>query len=139
MPKLAPLDLILPKGFNMKILQILAPPSLRLGLIKSPQKYNTYIVNIQYKCRSIGECNSYTVNWTYKYWQYLAILEPINPMLHYLYSLKEVFTMKTTKKIMLTSKWQIPRYNGYGMGNMFIYHNEKSLCPMYYVKFHAIW
>ncbi len=42
----------------MQILQILAPPSLRLGLLESPENYNTYIVNIQYKCRSMGECNS---------------------------------------------------------------------------------
>jgi hypothetical protein len=27
----------------MQVLQILAPPSLRLGLLKSPKKYNTYI------------------------------------------------------------------------------------------------
>jgi hypothetical protein len=30
-------------------LQILAPPSLRLGLLNNLEKYNTYIVNIQYK------------------------------------------------------------------------------------------
>jgi hypothetical protein len=33
----------------MWVLQILAPPSLRLGLLESPKNYNTYIVNIQYK------------------------------------------------------------------------------------------
>jgi len=62
-----------------------------------------------------------------------------NPMLHYLYPLKEIFTMRTTKKIIPTPKWQILHYSGYGMGNTFIYHNKKSLCPMEYVKFHAIW
>jgi len=29
-------------------------------------------------------------------------------MLHYLYPVKEVFTMKTTKKAIPTSRWQIP-------------------------------
>jgi len=29
-------------------------------------------------------------------------------MLHYLYSLKKNFTMKTTKKTVLTSKWENP-------------------------------
>jgi hypothetical protein len=46
MPKLAPISLVSPKGFNMRVLQILAPPSFRLGLLESPENYNTYIVNI---------------------------------------------------------------------------------------------
>jgi hypothetical protein len=54
-PKLAPINLVLPKSFNMSILQILALPSFRLGLLKSLENYNTYIVNIQYKCQSMGE------------------------------------------------------------------------------------
>jgi len=33
----------------MLVLQILAPPSLKLGLLESRKNYNTYIVNIQYK------------------------------------------------------------------------------------------
>jgi hypothetical protein len=65
MLKLAPFSLVLPKGFNMWILQILAPPSLKLGLLESSKNYNTYIVNIQYKCQSMGECNSYTLNCDY--------------------------------------------------------------------------
>jgi hypothetical protein len=65
MPKLVPISLVLPKGFKMRVLQILAPPSLRLGLLESPKNYNTYIVNIQYKCQSMGECNSYTLNCDY--------------------------------------------------------------------------
>jgi len=64
-PKLAPINLVLPKGFNMWVLWILAPPSLRLGLLESPKNYNTYIVNIQYKCWSMSECNSYTLNCDY--------------------------------------------------------------------------
>jgi hypothetical protein len=50
MPKLAPISLVLPKGFNMYVLQILALPSFRLGLLESPKSYKTYVVNIQYKC-----------------------------------------------------------------------------------------
>jgi hypothetical protein len=65
MLKLAPISLVLPKGFNMRVLQILAPPSLRLGLLESSKNYNTYIVNIQYKCQSMSECNSYTLNCDY--------------------------------------------------------------------------
>jgi hypothetical protein len=34
-PKLALISLVLPKGFNMWILQILAPPSFKIGLLKS--------------------------------------------------------------------------------------------------------
>ncbi len=49
----------------MQILQILAPPSFRLGLLESLENYNTYIVNIKYKCESMGECNSYTFNCDY--------------------------------------------------------------------------
>ncbi len=64
-PKLAPISLVLPKGFNMWVLQLLPFPSLRLGLLESPKNYNTYIVNIQYKCRSMGECNSHTLNCDY--------------------------------------------------------------------------
>ncbi len=44
---------------------MLAPPSLRLGLLESPENYNTYIVNIQYKCQNMGECNSCTLNCDY--------------------------------------------------------------------------
>jgi hypothetical protein len=58
MPKLAPISLVLHKGSNMQVLQILAPPSFRLRLLESPKNYNTYIVNIRYKCRSTSECNS---------------------------------------------------------------------------------
>jgi hypothetical protein len=65
MPKLAPISLVLPKGFNMQVLQIFALPLLRLGLLETPKNYNTYIVNIQYKCQSMGECNSYTLNCDY--------------------------------------------------------------------------
>jgi membrane-associated PAP2 superfamily phosphatase len=65
MPKLAPINLVLSKGFNMWVLQILTLPSLRLRLLKSPKKYNTYVVNIQYKCRSMGKCNSHTFNCDY--------------------------------------------------------------------------
>ncbi len=65
MPKLIPINLVLPKGFNTQVLQILAPPSLRLRLLENPENFNTYIVNIQYKCRSMGECNSYTLNCDY--------------------------------------------------------------------------
>jgi hypothetical protein len=36
-----------------------------------------------------------------------------NPILHHLYPWKEVFTMKTTKKTIPTSKWQIPHWKGY--------------------------
>jgi hypothetical protein len=64
-PKLVPISLVLPKGFNMQVLQILALPSLRLGLLKSSKNYNTHIVNIQYKCQSMGDCNSYTLNCDY--------------------------------------------------------------------------
>ena len=64
-PKLVPISLVLPKGFNMRVLQILALPSLRLGLLESSKNYNTYIVNIQYKCRNMGESNSYTFNCDY--------------------------------------------------------------------------
>jgi hypothetical protein len=64
-PKLAAISLVLPKEFNMRVLQIFAPPSLRLGLLESPKNYNTYIVNIQYKCRSMGQCNSYILNCDY--------------------------------------------------------------------------
>ncbi len=49
----------------MQILQILAPPSLRLRLLESPENYNTYIVNIKYECQSMGECNSYTLDCDY--------------------------------------------------------------------------
>jgi hypothetical protein len=52
MPKLSSISLVLPKGFNMWVLQILALPSLRLGLLESPKINNTYIVNIQYKCQA---------------------------------------------------------------------------------------
>jgi hypothetical protein len=65
MPKLAPINLVLPKGFNMQVLQIFALPLVRLGLLKNKKNYNTYIVNIQYKCRNMGECNSYTLNCDY--------------------------------------------------------------------------
>ncbi len=71
--------------------------------------------------------------------EFIGNLWIYNPMLHYLYPLKEVFTMITTKKTIPISKWQIPRWKGYGMGNTFIYHNKKSFCPMKYVKLHAIW
>jgi hypothetical protein len=64
-PKLESINLVLPKGFTMRVLQTLAPPSLKLGLLESVENYNTYIVNIQYKCRSMGECNSYTFNCDY--------------------------------------------------------------------------
>jgi hypothetical protein len=64
-PKLAPISLVLPKGINMRALKIFALPSLRLGLLESPKNYNTYIVNIQYKCQNMGECNSYTFNYDY--------------------------------------------------------------------------
>ncbi len=46
-------------------MQILARPSLRLRLPKKLENSNTYIVNIQYKCRSMGECSSYTLNCDY--------------------------------------------------------------------------
>jgi len=65
MPKLALISLVLPKGFNMWVLQILPFPSLRLGLLESPKNYNTYIVNIQYKRWSMGECNSHTLSCDY--------------------------------------------------------------------------
>jgi hypothetical protein len=65
MPKLAPISLVLPKGSNREVLQILAPPSFRLRLLESPKNYNTYIVNIRYKCRSTCECNSHTLNCDY--------------------------------------------------------------------------
>ncbi len=65
MPKLVPINLVLPKGFNMWVLQILAPPSLSLGLLENLENYNTYIINIQYKCQSMGEYNSYTFNCDY--------------------------------------------------------------------------
>jgi hypothetical protein len=42
----------------MLVLQILALPSLRLGLLESLKNYNTFIVNIEYKRSSMGECNS---------------------------------------------------------------------------------
>jgi hypothetical protein len=58
-------SLVLPKGSNMQVLQILAPPSFRLRLLESPKNYNTYIVNIRYKCRSTGECNSHIINCDY--------------------------------------------------------------------------
>ncbi len=130
MPKLAPINLVLPKGFNMWVLQILAPPSLRLRLLESPENYNTYIVNIQYKCRNMGECNSYTLNCDYSlHTSTKQILHHIlkcvdialpssknalpcigntciySPMLHYLYPIKEAFTMRRTKKTIPTSKW----------------------------------
>jgi hypothetical protein len=41
MPKLVPINLVLPKGFNMWGLQILALPSLGLRLLESPKNYNT--------------------------------------------------------------------------------------------------
>jgi len=138
MPKLVSICLVLPKGFNMWALQILALPSLRLKLLESPKNYNTNIVSFQNKCRSMGECNSYAFNcdyslhtptkqifssyfemcwycitfiqkhisllWKWIHWQYLNL----NPMLHYLYPLKEVFIMRITKKTIPTSKWQIP-------------------------------
>ncbi len=44
---------------------MLAPPSLRLGLLEGPENYNTYIINIQYKCQNTGECNSYTLDYDY--------------------------------------------------------------------------
>jgi len=49
----------------MQVLQILTPPSFRLGLLEKAKNFNTYIINIQYKCRSMGECNSYTFNCDY--------------------------------------------------------------------------
>ncbi len=63
--KLTPISLVLPKVFSMWILQILALPSFRLSLLESLENYNTYIVNIQYKCCSMGGCNSYTLNCDY--------------------------------------------------------------------------
>jgi hypothetical protein len=36
-----------------------------------------------------------------------------NPMLHYLYPLKEVYIRRTTKNTIFTSKWQILRWKGY--------------------------
>jgi hypothetical protein len=51
-----------------------------------------------------------------------------NPMLHYLYPLKEVFTMRTTKKTILTSKWQIPRWKGYLGWAIPSYITTKSHC-----------
>ncbi len=144
----------------MRILQILALSSFRLRLLESLENYNTYIVNIQYKCRSMGECipthSIVIIHWIHqqnKYSHHILKCVDIalpsskntlpcyeneligntliyNPMLHYLYPLKVVFTMRTTKKIIPTSKWQIPHWKGYGMGNTFIYHNKKSLCPM---------
>jgi len=59
------LFVVLPKGFNMWALQILALPSLRLKLLESPKNYNTDIVSFQNKCRSMGECNSYAFNCDY--------------------------------------------------------------------------
>ncbi len=64
-PKLVSISLVLPKGFNMRTLQILTLPSLRLKLLESPKNYNTDIVNIQNKCQSMGECNSYAFNCDY--------------------------------------------------------------------------
>jgi hypothetical protein len=127
MLKLAPISLVLPKGFNMRVLQILAPPSLRLGLLESSKNYNTYIVNIQYKCQSMSECNSYRLNCDIHCIhkqkiiihhilkcvdialpsskntlpccekEFIGNIWIYNPMLHYLYPLKEIFTMRTTK------------------------------------------
>ncbi len=139
MPKLVPISLVLPKGFNMHVLQILAPPSFKLRLLKCPKNYNTYMVNIQYKCRGMGECNSYTLNCDYSLrtptkqifssyfemcWycitssknalpccenEFIDNTWIYNPMLHYLFRLKEVYIMRTTKKTIPTSKWRIPR------------------------------
>jgi hypothetical protein len=39
-PKLVSISLVLPKGFNMWALQILALPSLRLKLLESLKNYN---------------------------------------------------------------------------------------------------
>jgi hypothetical protein len=55
-PKLTLINLVLPKGFNVRILQILALSSIRLQLLESLENYNTYIVNMQYKCQSMSEC-----------------------------------------------------------------------------------
>jgi hypothetical protein len=115
--------------------------------------------NIQYKCRSMGECNSYTLNCDYSlctptkqifssYFECVDIALPssknalpcyeneligniwiYNSMLHYLYPLKEIFTMRTTKKTIPTLKWQIPHWKGYGMGSTFIYHNKNHCVP----------
>jgi hypothetical protein len=49
----------------MWVLQILAPPSLRLGLLESPKNYNTYIVNIQYKFVEVWVNQFYTFNCDY--------------------------------------------------------------------------
>ncbi len=65
MQKSAPISLVLPKGSNMQVLQKLAAPSFRLRLLESRKNYNTYIVNIRYKYRSTGECNSHTLNCDY--------------------------------------------------------------------------
>jgi hypothetical protein len=53
------------KGFNIRALHRLAPPSLKLRLPKSLKNFNTFVVNIWYKWRSMGEWYSYTLNCDY--------------------------------------------------------------------------
>jgi hypothetical protein len=54
MPKLAPISLVLPKGFNMRVLQIFHPPSLRLKLLENLKNYNTYIVKYPIQMSKYG-------------------------------------------------------------------------------------
>ncbi len=53
-----------------------------------------------------------------------------NPMLHYLYPLKEVFTMRKTKK---TSKWQIPtrKVMGWAIPSYIITKSDHVPCNMW--------
>ncbi len=141
----------------MSILQILALPSFRLGLLKSLENYNTYIVNIQYKCQSMGECIPthsiviiHSIHQQNKYSHHILKCVDIalpsskntlpcfenefigntwiyNPMLHYLYLLKVVFILRTTKIIISTSKWQIPYWKVMGWA-ILSYITTKSHC-----------
>ncbi len=47
----------------MQVLQILSNPPSKLGQPKSLGNYNTHIVNIKYKCPSLGQNNFFTTNY----------------------------------------------------------------------------
>ncbi len=126
-PKLAPISLVLPKKFNMRVLQIFAPASLRLGLLESPKNYNTYIVIIQYKCQVwVNVIPTYSiviihcVHQQNKYSR--RILKCV--ILHYLHPKMYFLAVKMNSSAILESI--TPCYITYSTKGSFHYENNKK-------------
>jgi hypothetical protein len=112
----------------MWVLQILPFQSLRLGLLENPKNYNNYIVNIQYKCRSMGECNSHTFNYDYslctpiKYFHHIfkcvdiVIPSSKNAPSIFLERFKCESKVKTTKKTKVGARYLVRNTFGGGGG-----------------------